>query len=657
MQKTMKSKTLLLMAVIAFMAITDGVYAQNWHETTKVVASDRDFYDWFGWSVSISGHTAIVGAYLKDNEDADINFLLDEGAAYIYDKDMHGNWKQTQKIVASDKDENNWFGCSVGISGDYIIVGAYVEDEDASGGNTMMSAGAAYIFQRDSSGQWTEVQKIVASDRDLNDYFGFSAAISGDYAIIGANRDDVLGAAYIFKRDAQGVWIESQKIKGDFIYGSEFGYSLAIDEKYVIVGAPYEREEDDQGMLLQWSVGAAYVFEKDGSEVWNRVNKLTAPNREEYDNFGNAVDISGDYAIVGSHWEDENASESDSLFRSGAAYMYERDESNNWTLAEKIAPSDRTELDEFGFSVGISGSMAAIGAPYKDYDDDGTEHFLVGSTYIFERNNSGSWEEMARLISSDWSDFDNFGIAVGISGNYAISGAYYEMEDASGENSMIQSGSAYVFSYCSTVENNLTKTICNDDSILLGGQYQFNSGTYYDTLRASTGCDSVITTELSIMVIDTTVTLMGTTLTATETEASYQWIDCNTNQIIPGESDISYTFNNEGSYAIKISKNGCIDTSYCHTIRVLGIVENEFETDIKVFPNPTDKYININLGKVFSEFDVQVINLAGNVVLNRHYDQQKIISLNLRELPLGLYFIQIKTMEKQAHIRVVKNRR
>jgi hypothetical protein len=644
------------MAVIAFMAITYRAYAQNWHETTKVVASDRAETDWFGRAVSISGHFAIVGAYLKDNENADQNFILDEGAAYIYEKDMFGTWNQIQKIVASDKNEFDWFGCSVGISGDYVIVGAYVEDEDITGGNTMDAAGAAYIFEKDGSGNWIEVQKIVASDRFFNDSFGFSVGISNDYAIVGATNNNALGAAYMFERDNQGNWNEVQKITGDIIYAGEFGYSVSIHENHVIIGAPYEREEDDQGMLINWSVGASYIFERNGSGVWNRADKLVAPNREADDHFGNAVSISGDYVIIGSHWEDEDASESDSLFRAGAAYMYERDDSNNWNLAKKIISTDRAEYDEFGFSVSISGDMAAISAPFKNFDDGGSTHFTAGSIYMYKRNDSGNWEEIAKLTASDRNDTDHFGIAVSISGNYVIAGAYYESEDASGENTLIQSGSAYIFSYCSEVENNLTETICKDDSVLLGGQYQFNSGTYYDTLRASTGCDSVVITELTVIVIDTTITLVGTTLTVAEIEASYQWIDCNAEQIIPGETNKSFTFNAEGSYAVEISKNGCIDTSSCHVISVLGITKNDFGTMIKVFPNPTSNYINIGLGKVFNDFDLQVVNMVGDVVMRKHYDQQKHILLNFRDLPSGLYFIQLKSKEKKVFIRVVKNR-
>ena len=96
---------------------------------------------------------------------------------------------ETQKIVASDRGASDHFGNSVSISGDYAIVGSPDEDEDASGGNTLSNAGSAYIFKRDGT-SWVQQQKIVASDRGVNDYFGWSVSISGDYAIVAARDED-----------------------------------------------------------------------------------------------------------------------------------------------------------------------------------------------------------------------------------------------------------------------------------------------------------------------------------------------------------------------------------------------------------------------------------------------------------------------------------
>ncbi len=153
----------------------------------------------------------------------------------------------------------------------------------------------------------------------------------------------------------------------------------------------------------------------------------------------------------------------------------------------------------------------------------------AGAAYVFKRSGNGTWEEDTKLMASDFSSgsgYDIFGDAVGISGNYAIIGAPYDDEDDTGQNPLNEAGSAYVFSYCSDVAKNNQETICHGDSIMLGGEYRLEAGTFYDTLRAYTGCDSVITTVLTVNVVETGVTASESSLTANAASGSYQWIDC-----------------------------------------------------------------------------------------------------------------------------------
>jgi hypothetical protein len=156
-----------------------------WGSEQKIQAGDKATSDYFGWSVSISGDYAIVGAPYEDT-----GGTTDAGAAYIYKRDPStGVWGSEQKIQASDKQQGDEFGFSVSISGDYAIVGAYLED---TGGTT--NAGAAYIYKRDSStGVWGSEQKIQASDKQTQDQYGHSVSISNEYAIVGAPFEDTGG--------------------------------------------------------------------------------------------------------------------------------------------------------------------------------------------------------------------------------------------------------------------------------------------------------------------------------------------------------------------------------------------------------------------------------------------------------------------------------
>ena len=198
--------------IIVFLALSfilSQAFALDWEEVNKVISLERKKADYFGYSIDISGDYAIVGAYFEDEDAAGGNTISSAGSAYIFHyNNTTSTWEQQQKIVASDRAVNDYFGCSVAIYGDYAIVGAYLEDEDETGGNTIGSAGSAYIFHYDGS-TWIQQQKIVASDRAVSDSFGKSVAIYGSRIIVGAECEDEdevggntvsnAGSAYIFK--------------------------------------------------------------------------------------------------------------------------------------------------------------------------------------------------------------------------------------------------------------------------------------------------------------------------------------------------------------------------------------------------------------------------------------------------------------------------
>ena len=207
------------------------------------------------------------------------------------------------KINASDGAAHDCFGRSVAISGDYAIVGACLDDDNGG------SSGSAYIFKRDGTA-WTEQAKIYASDGAAGDYFGESVAISGDYVVVGAWGDDDAGchsgSAYIFKRDGT-EWIEQTKITAsDGAEGDLFGYSVAISGDCAVVGA---YRDDNAG----WDSGSAHIFKRNGTE-WIEEVKITASDGAEGDNFGISVAISGDYAVVGAYEDDDAGYHSGSAY-------------------------------------------------------------------------------------------------------------------------------------------------------------------------------------------------------------------------------------------------------------------------------------------------------------------------------------------------------
>ena len=315
-------------------------------EDQKLTASDGAAWDYFGGSVSISGGYAVVGAYGNNGNSSN------SGSAYIFERGAGGTWLQGPKLTASDGAGNDRFGEAVSISGDYAIVGARYDGDDGD------YSGSAYIFERGAGGTWGQF-KLTASDGAGSDYFGGSVSISGNYAIVGANGDDdnggSSGSAYIFERDVGGTWLQEPKLIASDGAGSDFfGTSVSISGDYAIVGA---YRDDDNGS----GSGSAYIFERDAGGTWSQGPKLTASDGADWDEFGKAVSISGDYAIVGARYDGDNGD------YSGSAYIFERGAGGTWDQQSKLTAPDGTEYDQFGESVSISGDYALVGAPGSEF--------------------------------------------------------------------------------------------------------------------------------------------------------------------------------------------------------------------------------------------------------------------------------------------------
>ncbi len=321
----------------------------SWVEQQKLLPSDGAADDYFGASVSISGDFAIVGAPF-DNDNG-----VRSGSAYIFKWDGT-SWSQQQKLLASDGNANDWFGGSVSINGDLAIVAAHGDEDNG------IYSGSAYIFKADGT-SWIEQAKLLASDGAAYDCFGHSVSISGDFAIVGVDSDDNnglvdCGSVYIFTPNDidPNNWDQQVKLlASDSAAGDYFGLSVSINGNFAIAGAPWE---DDNGVRA----GSAYIFKADGTS-WIQQQKLLASDGAAHDNFGISVSISGDFAIVGAYHDDDDG------YSSGSAYIFKWN-GTNWSQQAKLLASDGAARDKFGVSVSISGDLAIVGAYWDDDNGD-----------------------------------------------------------------------------------------------------------------------------------------------------------------------------------------------------------------------------------------------------------------------------------------------
>ena len=415
----------LLLGAVLVLNQPVSARAQEWtevgptlvrHETAKLLPAEGQQDDNFATAVSISGGNSLVGVPLDDDNGTD------SGSAHIFVR-SGGVWAEQDKLLAVDGAAGDNFGIAVAISGDTALIGAPGDDDNGT------ASGSAYILVRNGS-VWTEQAKLRPDDGEADDAFGISVALVGETALVGAWGDDDggidSGAAYVFVRSGN-VWSEQAKLRPSDAEGDDgFGFSVSVSGDTALVGA---LGDDDSGS----SSGSAYAFVRSDG-VWTEESKLLASDGAADDEFGFSVALADDTALVGSPGDDETATSS------GSAYVFVRS-GNDWTEQSKLVSNDPGSLDEFGFSVSVSGDTALVGVPREDEGlapSHRSPSSFRGSAFVFVRSGF-VWTLESKLIPSDAGPFDFFGNSVSLAGDRALVGSWFDDDNGS------DSGSAYLF--------------------------------------------------------------------------------------------------------------------------------------------------------------------------------------------------------------------
>jgi hypothetical protein len=242
-------------------------------------------FDNFGKALAMDGNTLVVGAPQH-------HFLEVKGAAYVFEKDSSGTWQETAKLLASDGEAGDLFGSAVAVSGTRVLIGAYQDDDKGS------SAGAAYLFERSTTGNWNET-KLTASDGAADDLFGYALDMDGDTLAISAYQDDdkgkESGSVYVFDL-AAGSLSETKLLLNDGTEGDRAGFSLALDEDQLLIGA---FGDDDVASLA----GAAYRLQR-AEAGWLEQQKMTLSESQAGDLFGWSVALSGSDLLIAAPLDD-----------------------------------------------------------------------------------------------------------------------------------------------------------------------------------------------------------------------------------------------------------------------------------------------------------------------------------------------------------------
>ena len=455
-------------------------------------ASGSGSGDYFGYSVAVSGDTVAVGAWQEDSNATGVNgnqannSAIGAGAVCVFTR-SGAAWIQQAYLKASNTGAVDYFGFSLGLSGDTLVVGAPGEDSNSTGvnrnqaNNLAEASGAAYVFTR-SGTAWTQQAYLKASNSGAEDFFGWSVTVSGDTVVVGAygedsnaigvngnqvdNATERAGAAYVFVRSG-ATWTQQAYLKaGNTDAGDHFGFSLAMSDNTVVVGA-FQEDSDAIGVNSNGvdnsasNAGAAYVFVRNGTE-WTQQAYLKAANTGLDDHFGRAVAVSGDTLVVGGYGEDSsangvNGSQADnSTANAGAAYVFVRS-GTEWTQQAYLKAGNPGVDDWFGASVAVSGETVIVGALGEDSNATGVDGNPAdnsaldsGAAYVFTRSGT-LWTQQAYLKANNTGGADVFGVSVAVSGDTVVVGAWAEDSNATGVNgnpaddTALDSGAAYVF--------------------------------------------------------------------------------------------------------------------------------------------------------------------------------------------------------------------
>jgi hypothetical protein len=370
-----------------------GPVSAGWEPLAELKAPDPCEGAIFGMSVSLDGGTAVIGAPWTNN---------DQGAVYIYDMNSPNSWDYVTTLLPPNLNDTNWFGYSVSIDANRIVVGTYYADE-------------VYVYDYNGT-EWSSDPEIlsVAGSRNI---FGFSVSIDAHTIVVGAEGLGVSepGAAYVF--DYNGVeWNYKEELTDpDNRIGNLFGSSVSIDANIIVVGARRDNVSD-------YREGSLCVFRRNG-ETWAFEQKIEGENR--LDNMGYSVAVSGNTFVAGVYSYAYGANGN-----AGAAFVY-RWNGASWTKEATLYDPDPDTSDRFGNSVAIDGNSIVVGEMYYGASNS-------GAAFLFERN-GGSWSQGQKFEDSSGIASDYFGKSVAIDGEVTIVGAY---KDDGGQT---DSGAAFIF--------------------------------------------------------------------------------------------------------------------------------------------------------------------------------------------------------------------
>lgn len=268
----------------------------EWEQFQKLTPSNPRFYGQFGWAVDAYDDYAMISAV--SNEDYTYHGW---GSLYFFEKTEEGQWSEKQELYSLDWDTVDYFGYDVALYGQYAIASSERDPKDVNGTFTPDRTGSVYSFKKNpATGSWEQKEKIIADGLEAFDEFGHSIDLYEETMVVGATKEDEdvneentlssAGAVYIYDRNSAGIYSLSQKIvASDRAIGDDFGTSVSVHSNYIAVGAP-DKDIILENQLDIENAGATYVFKKNNT-IWQQMQKLTSSDAISDDESGLEVKV------------------------------------------------------------------------------------------------------------------------------------------------------------------------------------------------------------------------------------------------------------------------------------------------------------------------------------------------------------------------------
>jgi len=329
-----KLRFLVLLVLLTGLSIQPAS-AQSFREAE----ASADALGGFGAAVAVADGEVLVGEAMNNST---------SGMVYVYRREGAG-WVEKEVITASNAAEGDHFGQAIALNGSLMLVGAPAQYDNR---------GAVYVFRK-QDGQWLEQARLTDANGTSGDMLGRSLSLEGDVALVGApNKNADAGAAYLYQRNAQGMWKEVGRLEGEGVEeGDAFGESVLLMGDTAFVGAPRHNS----------GTGTVFIFNRDTDGTWAAAGTLPLTGLSSNDRFGTALLQAGEAVLASAPMHDRG---------SGAVFVFQPNEDGTWSASDRLSAFDGRPGRRFGSALGYDGEAVWAGA--------------LGGLYVITRDAAGT---------------------------------------------------------------------------------------------------------------------------------------------------------------------------------------------------------------------------------------------------------------------------